>query len=385
MAHSNASAHRRALTLLALISTALLLQLSSAHQPADDALAAHDSSHMNHLLGAEHPQGCKPGEIFMEAQNWWVTTPGKVGEDGKPGQDRGHLHTGLCFPHKATISGEITLTIRSIMHDNPGEFYRLNVGIATDRVEPAPEECEGDDYAVACLVFDPPRTCPDGETCVWEDTLVVDTRRAAHDGWQQFRIRAFVHQRGKGGETESMRTSTGLHAYLKNGNPRDDVYENPDILEGRGWYTHANYMIANILNPPTGPVSGVWRPQVRLKRGAEGIEVTSWYAAVDPDFHHGDPGTPLCLDGPPHVSGPTPACGPGAYEGKLTIDTRELSNGWHRLFLMTSAFEPKTGSTSSAVQTILFEVRNGWSKRVLASGAADADKGAPGRGAARAI
>jgi hypothetical protein len=316
-----------------------------------------------------HPQGCKPGEIYVDAQNWWVSTPGKVGGDGKAGQDFGHLHTALCFPHKATITGKISLKVRSIMHNNPGQFYRLMVQIADDRVAPEPKGCGGDSMAVACLTFDPPRTCPVNQTCVWEDTLVVDTRMIKHDGWQQFRVRGFVHERGKNGETESMRTSTGLHAYVKNGNPRDDVYENPDVLEARGWYTHANYMIANIVNPPLGPVSGVWQPKVTMNKGAEGIEVTSWYAALDTDFHHGNVGTALCPNGV-RGSGHMLSCGNGPLRGQLTIDTTKLSDGWHRLFLKTNAFEPKTGSTSSGVLAILFEVRNGRQKQAEAAPAA---------------
>ena len=297
-----------------------------------------------------HPNNCADDEIYISSQDWWLTTPGQFGEDGLPGEEFGHLHTELCFPHKSTITGEMTLDVTSIMHHNPGDFYKLVIQIWASGWEPDPLIC-GEGSAVACREFDPPRTLASCEssggtligeaTCKWQDSLTFDTGIFPYDGWQQWRVRGKVDQ----ADGSSMRTSTGLHAYLSNGKPVNHVYENPDRLEGRGWYTDANYAVSNVKGLTAAPVSGYWAPWVEMKQGADGIPVTSHRVALDAAIHAGNPGTEL-LD----------AAGP--YEGRVMIDTRELSNGWHKLFLRTSQFEPISASTNSSVFVALFEVLN---------------------------
>ena len=287
-----------------------------------------------------HPMGCQPGEIFIDAQDWWSTTPGMLGQDGQPGDDFGHLHTSLCFPHQATVSGQMTLRIRSVMHHNPGQFDRLTVQIFAPKVSGASTAC-GDSYAVACAVFKPARTCPIDQTCRWEDTLTFNTADIAYDGWQQVRVRGRVRQP----DGKEMLTSTGLQIYVQNGHPIKNITDRPDFAEARGWYTDVGYATSTLLAPPTGPVSGIWEPSVKLEEGADGIPITGYYCALDTDFHNGNPGIPVLQ-------------GNGPYRGKLRIDTTRLSNGWHRLFLKTDAFDPVTGSTNSGVLAVFFEVRN---------------------------
>ena len=79
--------------------------------------------------------------------------------------------------------------------------------------------------------------------------------------------------------------------------------------------------------------------------GSGGIPVTSHRAALDAAIHAGDLGTEL-LDGA------------GPYEGRLMIDTTALTNGWHKLFLRASQFEPISGSTNSSISVVFFEVLN---------------------------
>ena len=297
-----------------------------------------------------HPKGCVDDEIYVSSQDWWLTTPGEVGQDGLPGDDFGHLHTELCFPHGATISGEMTLEVTSIMHHNPGDFYKLVIQIWAEGWQPDPLLC-GEGSAVACQEFDPPRTLATCEassgtligeaTCQWKDTLTFDTSIFPYDGWQQFRVRGKVDQADGSG----MRTSTGLHAYLSNGKPISHVYENPDRLEGRGWYTNANYAVSNVKGLTASPVSGLWAPWLEMKPGSGGIPVTGHRVALDAAIHAGDLGTQLLDDAGPH-------------EGRVMIDTTTLSNGWHKLFLRASQFEPIIGSTNSSVFVVFFEVLN---------------------------
>jgi hypothetical protein len=295
-----------------------------------------------------NPGGCLANEIFVDAQDWWMQTPGATN-----GKEFGHLHTSYCFPHKSTISGKMTLHIRSTLHHNPGQLRRLSIQIFAPQIASGPKAC-GDDTAVFCMNFNPPRTCPIDQTCRWEDVVTFDTAVVAYDGWQEVRIHGIVTEP----DGTDMRTSSGLHIYLQNGHPVQNISIDPNSMMARGWYTNVNYTTASIISPPMGPVSGIWEPTVRMDSGAGGLPVTGWYAALDTDFHNGIPGIPLCA-GSLMGSDMQPQCGTGPYRGKLKIDTTKLANGWHRLFLKADARVSNVGSTHSGVLAIYFEVKNG--------------------------
>ena len=340
------SSRRQALllALIALIATVWVALLPSA-------------AHAGESVAPDHPMGCAPNALWLDAQDWWATTPGRKGHDGDPGDDFGHLHTGLCFPMQARLSGVITLRVRSVLHDNPGHFYglqvqlyqndRANITAANPRFARRLSTCQ----ATGGQLSDT------GMTCTWWDTVPVDTRQARYDGAVQFRVRGFVAEP----DGKEMRTSTSLHATLHNGDRRwfDDLYQDLDDLEARGWYTTLNYAGARLRDAPTllRPISGIWQPRVALLRGFEGDPVTGWYAAIDTDFHHDVPGTPLCPAGVRQPNG-IPQCGTTSFSGQLRVDTTRLSNGWHRLFLKTDQYDAQTGSTHSAVLATYFWVDN---------------------------
>lgn len=297
-------------------------------------------------LGDTNPGGCAANEIYVDTQDWWMQTP------GASGKEFGHLHTSYCFPNKATITGKMTLHIRSTLHHNPGKFRRIAIQIFAPQVAGGAKAC-GDSTGVACVNFSTPRTCPIDQTCRWEDDVTFNTADVAYDGWQEIRVHDIVAEP----DGTEMRTSSGLHVYLKNGRPIKNVSADPNILMARGWYTNVNYTTASIISPPMGPVSGIWKPTVRLEKGSGGLEVTGWYAALDTDFHNGNPGLPLC-SGAPIGSDMQPECNTGSYRGTLSIDTTKLADGWHRLFVKADA-KVNVGSTHSGVLAIYFEVRNG--------------------------
>jgi len=306
-------------------------------------------------LGSTNPLGCSSSEVAMDSQSWWMPHPGQTGNNF------GHLHTSLCFPHWSTLSGKVTFKVRSVMHMNPGTLYRLMIQVfGPNHANPG---CN-DDYALICVNFSTPRTMQNctatggslsdaGLTCTWFDTLIADTALFDYDGQQEFRFRAFVREP----DGKDMRTSTSLQAFLKNGHPVHDYQSGRNFMEARGWYTDVNYTSARIWYPPLQPVSGIWSPKVELKPGSGGLPVTSWYASLDGDFHKGNPGVPLCPNG---VQGTAdiPICGTSQFIGNLRIDTTKLANGWHRLFLQADAKSSTLGSTNSGVLAILFEVKN---------------------------
>jgi hypothetical protein len=289
-----------------------------------------------------HPVGCQPGEIFVDSQDWWGNP------DGGPGDDFGHLHLQLCWPHLGTINKITDLPVRVVMHDNPGAYYHLTADVFNAG---GTSGCPSN-HAIFCFNPQPRRTLANceatggilrdnGNTCVWQDKLTIDPAKIRYSGWQEFRFRAFVRQPNK----DRMYQSTGLFAYVENGKERRDISSNVNYTEARGWYENVGYVNARLINPPLGPVKGLWQPEVRMYRGSGGITVTSHYAALNTDFHNGNRGIVIKE-------------GSGEFRGRLSIDTTKLANGWHRLFLSAEAFDPITGSTNSGVLATWFQVQN---------------------------
>ena len=261
--------------------------------------------------------------VFLESQAWWRATP------GLPDVDAGHVHVGTCFPYGKTVRGTIDFDVRVVMAHNPGRTDRVQVGIVT-----------GDGTGTTPVQARPDMTCDGHGPCTTWVKLRLDTTQAAHDGRAEVRFMAHTVQ-PNGLE---MMATTGWPLTLANGKPTAD-YRAGDVVVGRGWYTDAGYVNADLLSAiPTTPISGVWQPEIKMKEGADGLPATSWNAFVDPDFH-----------AVPEDVGKVVASGIGAYRGLIRIDTAELAPGRHRLVLRTDAAQPG-GAVHSGVLVIPFTV-----------------------------
>ncbi len=305
--------------------------------------------HMNDTVGMEAmasmpvaaPEDCSryggAKRVYLEAQAWWMPTPGKSG-----GTDQGHLHQGTCFPWAQQIKGTIPFDIRLMLHNNPGKLESLTMQIFGDKGS----------AVAAKKSFSPPLTianCAQSggilstdamgmKNCLWIVHLEADTTVAPYDGRQEFRIRPKISEP----DGNTMVGSTSWQAYLTNGKPQND-YRSYDLMQGKGWYSGASYSIARIDGGfPTGPVKGTLSLKARCE--SDGPPVGHCLAAIDPDFHAGNPGTTI-LD--QH----------GAWQGTIAIDTTKLSNGTHRLFLKTDT-DDKRGSSNGGVQVFYFTVAN---------------------------
>lgn len=316
--------------------------LECAAATAPTATVAPTSAPTSVPVSSSHPMGCAPGQVFLDSQAWWKNPK-------NPAQDFGHVHLGTCWNQGGTVKGTFTQRVRTVLHNNPGQFKEIRVQIFGSVPKPA---CN-DSYAILCKKFDPPRTlatCAQtggtvkdgGMTCVWEDDLVLNTTLFAYDGWQQFRFRTFVVEP----DGKELRGSTGWYLYLNNGKPRQDN-TSPGMAnpETRGWYTNLNYENARIYNLPTTALKGVWNAKIKLAPGSGGKPTTHHYIALDTDFHNDNPGIAV------HE-------GNGPFDGTVAIDTTKLANGWHRLFMKTDSFDSATGSTLSGVMMVYFEVKN---------------------------
>jgi hypothetical protein len=271
----------------------------------------------NRLTCSGYPQT----RVFLESQAWWLRTP------GQDGTDHGHIHIGTCFPYAQRISGKVEFDIRLILHDNPGKVHVVLVDVQTDN-------------GTTNLVNLPISfTCSD-ETCEMWVHVTADTTKVPHDGRQEFRFRAKVSEP----DGTTMFPTTGWQAYLANGKSVND-YRSSDLTIARGWYTDAEYTNAALKSDlPLTPVSGVWSFKVSLKPGSGGIPVTYHHVLLDANFHGGIPGTVLKK-------------GTGPFEGTITLDTRTLVNGPHKLLLKADA-DAAPGSTNSGVLVVPFVVQN---------------------------
>jgi hypothetical protein len=92
----------------------------------------------------QHPAGCKPHEVFHDSQDWWA-------HDDEE-RNFGHLHTQLCFPVGERIDRPYEVTVTSVLHNNPGEFYRLMMQSFSGGLESDELMCH-DSTAVACKNF----------------------------------------------------------------------------------------------------------------------------------------------------------------------------------------------------------------------------------------
>jgi hypothetical protein len=143
-------------------------------------------------------------------------------------------------------------------------------------------------------------------------------------------------------------TSTGWSATLANGGGRPiRNYRTPPYVEARGWYTGAEYENARITTTlPSGYVSGVWTCNVNLAKGSGGTTPTRVLVSLDPRFH-----------ADPVDRGQVIFEQNGHDKGSITIDTRSLPDGVHRLFLRTDS--TIASGTGSGALVVLFRVDNG--------------------------
>jgi PKD repeat protein len=263
--------------------------------------------------------------VMLETQDWW-TQPDAPIEGGSE-----HIHLATCFPLDQTIKGVIPFDIHVQLHLTPGVLTKVDVSVF------------GNSLDVNQIVALPNYTCPTSQCDLWYH-VDYDTTKVPVDGYLEFRFHAkVIAPDGSEGYT-----STGWQATLANGGGRPvRNYRTPPFIEARGWYTGTEYENARLTtNLPTGPVSGIWTCTVKLAKGSGGTNATRVFVSLDPRFHanpvdHGQ----VILDQT------------AAYQGAISIDTRTLPDGVHRLFMRTDSRVPS--GTGSGVLVVQFRVDNG--------------------------
>ena len=268
--------------------------------------------------------------VFLEAQGWWKGNGQEslVGANGPMGS---HVHVATCFPWGQTVSGTVEFDVRIMLHDNPGQLYRLR-----------PQVWYEGGYSVQNEVHFL-ETFGGGNGTIWQH-IAVDTTQVPYDGLQEMRL--FTEVRHADGASQYV--STGWQLLLSNGQPVN--HYKPDgqaaqFTEGRGWYTgEAAYTNARWDDFALDqPVSGIWSPDLKMTAGAGGATVTFHGVYVDPNFHAGSEGIVVMT-------------GLGKWDGPVAIDTWTLANGPHKLVLRADA--TVSNGTNSGLIVIPFTVQN---------------------------
>jgi hypothetical protein len=300
-------------------------------------------------LGApdDYPNRLYPEpRVFLESQGWW--SPRRTA----PGGASVHIHVGVCFPQGVAwnpdADGKVRLDFRLRLHNASNHrVARFRGSIACCDAIPGGGAGFDDTSAETKALI--ASAMPNGHVYV---TKVLDLHGAGSDGRKEARFTLDLRHARTGRRSFQ---SSGWQSYVDN--PDTTVvadYRPRDSVTARGWYEGFGYTNAtyggpySAASPPT--VSGVWNPRVKMAPGSGGARVTSHRAHIDPDFHAGSAGWVVKR-------------GRGSFEGRLSIDTTQLTNGPHRLVLVANARKISSrdrvaNGTSSGVQVIPFVVAN---------------------------
>ena len=234
--------------------------------------------------------------IFYETQSWWEPLPVVGGQ--------GHIHLGTCWPHRQTVRGTVRLDLRVLLHFQAGTIVQFKVQ---------------DDFSANYrsqvsipIVY--------ADESIVEHTMFIDTSLQP-DGLRQWRIYVYVnHPNGNSQRAKAM------YQVRVDNVPGSENEVGPQYADygGSGWYVEAGppttdwgYQSARIDagdQPAIGAcVPDLWTFDVDMPSTS-----TEHLVTVDPHFHAGDIGLVL-------------HSGPNAYDGPVTLDTRALTDGWHKL------------------------------------------------------
>lgn len=252
--------------------------------------------------------------VQLESQAWWSDS--ETASDG----DTTHAHSGVCVPLASgtapILTGTVTFTITSKLHNAHGWMLRYA------RIQAA-----SDQRGNATIASVQPRTVCESHDCTFTNTLTINTDQLV-TGMHEFRFH----------------TEIGEHAWLDPQLLATNGYQMcvrscsgvtpqaTDHPEGRGWYQDGEeigYVVSRFYldefpwrNGAMRPLSGTWCPNLRTHQGSGDEPIERSRVVIDPDFHAGNSGTTLADQS-------------GELYRRVCVDTRALSNGLHKIVLIS--------------------------------------------------
>jgi hypothetical protein len=294
--------------------------------------------------------------IYLENQSWWEPQARDPADPDHPGTGKqGHIHVGGCFPLWQKLSGDtLRLDLRLQLHNITGTAAFLQTHAYGDfgrEVRPRSiwNGGLGGDNAWRCETSD----------CEHWTTLDIPLTSARyrglhdfniqlivrnHDGQQQFNITHWPAFIDRPLPEPPQSSTTHASAALTNliGVGGDSWF----CCTGTGRYARVAMRRQDIpWDVRTGklrPVSGVWRPLLSFEK-------QRGFAYIDPHLHAVPPHKGMVLF-------EELATNTGYRSRRVAIDTRKLTNGFHRLVFGTATRTPH--GTHTGVGVIPFRVRN---------------------------
>src|SRR3989344_275735 len=276
-----------------------------------------------------------PRKIPVELQAWWVP-------------NYGHIHAAANLPLGQEVSGVLKFNVRMVIHNNPSTLKYL--AVHTDR------------GTLPRIAINKKCTYADGTTytpskgdlnCAFNQEVSIDTAALKSDGtpripdgWREFRIRAETGTP----DGKSFLNSSGVPLNVQNGKT-DSNYTSQNkckakpytSLTGRSWYTDFGYTNALIDCVPVAPVSGTLTLRIRAQEPSKHLNAvldrTHAIPAVGP-WLEVKPRTGVVLfDKDGNFS---------AYDvwQTISIDTKQLENGWHSLAVRSVGVKEGTSTCS---------------------------------------
>ena len=301
-----------AIVLAALVSVAAALAVLAVLA----APAAHAADRLTCAGYAEHRQ-------FVDAQSWWLRTP------GRSGTSFGHVHLGGCIPEREVQRGTIGLDVRLVLHDNPGKVAEAVLVTKTN----SSEVTRIHDRSLRGL------TCPRG-TCERWMHWNVPLSWFDRSGLQEIRYRAYVDVP----DGNRMIVSLNFQTTIVNGRSRSTFSRMP-YLRAKGWYTRSGYCEASLREPlPDAAVPWSHRfPVAVVDHGSGDLNPTHAIALRDADFHAGIPASAT-----PSPTGRS-ACAPSpSRPSRRSGATRR----WSARTAATRAGRPTPGCWSSPTRSV---------------------------------
>jgi hypothetical protein len=241
--------------------------------------------------------------VFLESQGWW----GERKADGvnvPTYGDAEHIHVGMCFPVKQTVSGTALKVVVKVMgHNLPVGSRIVSTGLHDPNDNVTHISLASKSWNRTVLASD------NGDIVLW-DTLTIDTKRMP-DGLREFRNLTTVVRPPEPGKTvgAELHASSGWCWQVKNTTnaPKDSgTCANTSgafTTMGRGWYDCFEYKIAEVRNwsgtstltaYPFGGISPNQPYSIKIsgRDGAgDNLLVSKWEVRWDPNFHMDTLGT----------------------------------------------------------------------------------------------
>jgi hypothetical protein len=315
-----------------LVATVAVFACSESDNPTNPTMTP-SSGETGSLVGCIGANESYPEpRVFLESQGWW----GERKADGTVPRygNAEHIHVGMCFPLRQTVSDTVTLKVRVQGH----RLKRNSVIRSTTLHDPATGGPDG--IGLATINWDYTNLVDNGSFDSTR-TVKIPTKQRLPDGLREFRNLTRLAR----SDGDEIHASSGWCWKINNTTQPDTADSgtcdnNANYTQGRGWYSCFEYKIAEVRNwaaagapeklyPWNGiPAGQNYSISIGARDGAGPLDnktFDGWEVRLDPNFHAGDKGYLV-------KSGSTPATGVTA-----TIPGDSLTPGLHKLVILAFA------------------------------------------------